>query len=468
MDESTDDLRSPAPNSWFDEVKLGVFIHWTMAAIPGYAPVNSFVQESREGDEHKAWQEIPYAEMYQNTINIPGSSAARYHAEHFPGMTYADFAPRWHAHLQAWDPTAWADLIEASGAGYVVLVTKPEDGFLLWPSKHPNPHQPSWQSERDIVGELADAVRSRGIRFGVYYCGVDWTFGGIPITDEASMHDALPQSPAYVAYADSHWRELIDRYRPSVLWNDYGCPRDLNLSGLMERYREQVPDGVVNDRFGTFSRDGQKIRGDFRTWECEPDYAGAPTTQKWEACRGIGTSFGYNRFEDESYAPSSDLISEMVEVIGRGGNFLINLGPMAHGGIPWKQSEALLGIGWWMRRNGSAVLGTTPWPSAPRRASAGPATWFTERDGDLFALPRFEVPQGDVHLPLEVGEDVSITMVDGNIPLQHSCDDSGVTVILPERAEAGTVMALRLTPSSSVRPLEASNEQRGPVTRPEP
>lgn len=100
----------------------------------------------------------------------------------------------------------------------MVFVVKEADGFLLWPSAHPNPHRDHWQAERDVVGELAAAVRARGLRFGVMYAGgMDDTFGGIPMTDIDSFMAAEPDTAEYAAYADAHSRELVERYQPSVL-----------------------------------------------------------------------------------------------------------------------------------------------------------------------------------------------------------------------------------------------------------
>ncbi len=123
--------------------------------------------------------------MYQNALALPGSPTARYHEQHYGDATYDDFVASFREEMiPACDPRAWADLTSRAGARYVVLTTKLLDGFALWPSKHRNPHKQGWQSERDVVGELAEAVRERGLRFGTYYSGgVDWTFGGLPITD---------------------------------------------------------------------------------------------------------------------------------------------------------------------------------------------------------------------------------------------------------------------------------------------
>ena len=183
---------------------------------------------------------------------------------------YDDFVAQFLAGHAGWQPEPWADLFEAAGARYVVLVTKHHDGVLLWPSDTPNPHKERWASERDLVGDLAASVRARDMRFGTYYSGgLDWTFGGLPMTDFQAMFNAIPQTPEYLAYADAHWRELIERYQPDVLWNDIGYPAAADLDGLFADYYAAVPDGVVNNRFDWMAQTAGAKHCDFVT----PEYS---------------------------------------------------------------------------------------------------------------------------------------------------------------------------------------------------
>jgi alpha-L-fucosidase len=336
--------------TWFDEARFGIFVHWTAATVPAFAPVgpSPFALAEEHGWEY-AVAHNPYVEWYQNSLNIPGSPVAVHHAETYGDAPYDDFVREWLAGLDRWDPEPWAALFEEAGARYVVLVTKHHDGVLLWPSRHPNPYKDGWMAERDIVGELAAAVRARGMRFGTYYSGgLDWTFGGLPITDVQSMIRAIPQSAEYLAYADAHWHELIERYDPCVLWNDIGYPMAADLDALFGDYYAAVPDGVVNDRFDFMGTMQGRVPADFVT----PEYSATPTIagKKWEATRGIGTSFGYNQLETEAdYLPAADLIALLDDCNQRGGNLLLNVGPMADGTIPAPQADRLRAIGAWLR-----------------------------------------------------------------------------------------------------------------------
>ncbi|HEV2369353.1 MAG TPA: alpha-L-fucosidase [Acidimicrobiales bacterium] len=335
---------------WFDEAGFGIFVHWTAASVPAYAPVGpSPFELAASGGWERAMAYSPYVEWYQNSLAIPGSPVQRHHRETYGDVAYDEFVATFLAGIERWDPAPWASLFAEAGARYVVLVTKHHDGVLLWPSAIPNPHREgAWQSRRDVVGELAGAVRAAGMRFGTYYSGgLDWTFGGLPITDLASLMAAVPQTPQYLAYADAHWRELIDRYRPDVLWNDIGYPGAADLDGLFSYYYERVPDGVVNNRFDFVRQTSNVIHCDFVTPEYSTD--ADPSGRKWEVCRGIGTSFGYNAQEtEEDYLSAEDLIAMLTDVTARGGNLLLNVGPMAHGVIPVEQVERLRSIGRWL------------------------------------------------------------------------------------------------------------------------
>ena len=198
----------------------------------------------------------------------------------------------------AFEPRAWAKLFAQAGVRYVVLVSKHHDGWTLWPSATPNPFLPGWHATRDLVGELGVAVRAQGLRYGLYYSGgLDWTFEPGPIRDLPSLMKCIPQSAQYLAYANAHWRELIARYAPCVMWNDIGYPREADLVQLFADYYAAVPDGVVNDRF-VF---GRQPHLDFNT----PEYSAIADIypRKWELTRGIGLAFGYNRNETPATFP---------------------------------------------------------------------------------------------------------------------------------------------------------------------
>ncbi|KAA0238254.1 alpha-L-fucosidase, partial [bacterium] len=225
FEPSVESLREHTVPQWFHDAKFGIFIHWTMASIPAFAPqAGSLIDVVRE---HPAdfLKYNPYAEWYWNAMKIPGSETALHHAEVYGDAPFEAFREPFEASIEAWNPEPLLDLIVAAGARYVVLVTKHHDGFALWPTGIENPHMPGWHTRRDVVGELARGIRERGLRFGVYYSGgLDWTFEPRPMLGVADLFASVPARDEYRQYADAHFRELIERYEPDVLWNDIAYP----------------------------------------------------------------------------------------------------------------------------------------------------------------------------------------------------------------------------------------------------
>ncbi len=417
FEPTLESLRTHEVPAWFHDAKLGIFVHWSVSSVPAFAPRGAGIEAIFRGDAGQT--ESPYAEWYENSLRLPGSAVARHHREHHGDRPYESFAEDFRAGLEAWDPKAWARAFAASGARYVVLVTKHHDGFCLWPSRvpHPDPRRHGWHTGRDVVGELADAVRSEGLRFGVYYSGgLDWTFEPRPIRGLVDTLASMPGGP-YSAYADAQVRELVERYRPEVLWNDISWPsRAGALWPLLAHYLNRVPEGVVNDRWQTrnplvpllrvpglrglaerltvaWLRRRGGIAGlpappfcDFRT----PEYASFPDIRrkKWECVRGMDKSFGYNRASlPDDFIGREELLHGLVDIVSKNGNLMLNVGPRGEDAtIPEIQLERLRWLGELMREAGEALQGTRPWRRAEGTTREGVPVRFTRKGDDLYAL----------------------------------------------------------------------------------
>lgn len=412
-------LRARALPAWYDAAKFGIFIHWGLFAIPAFAARLGSISDAFKRDYDRAVAMTPYTEWYANAIKVPGTPSAEFHRATFGDRPYERFAPEFLAGMTAFDADEWAEIFRDAGARYVVLVTKHHDGFCLWPSDVPNPHRRDWQSPRDIVGELARAVRAVGLRFGVYYSGgIDWTFNPEPLRTLADFIGSTPGGD-YPDYAEAQVRELIARYERSVLWNDISWPgRRDDLHQMIADYYDAVPDGVVNDRWQCpgrlafllrrplvrrlidhrikrhIARHPDKVEGvipppvphsDFRT----PEYARFPdiSAKKWEATRGMSHSFGFNRNDTEDdYTPSARLLFDFIDGVAKNGNLLLNVGPMANGAIPGPQMARLRDIGAWLRANGDAIYGTRPWARASATSAEGIDLRFTTDGARLYVM----------------------------------------------------------------------------------
>jgi alpha-L-fucosidase len=251
----------------------------------------------------------------------------------------------------------------------------------LWPSSTPNPTLPASRQHaaRDLVGELTEAIRKQGLRMGLYYSGgYDWTFVPGPISKAADYQTVKPQSETYGKYVDAHFRELISSYRPAVLWNDIDYPKSGHPLEIMAEYYNKVPDGVIDDRFGV-------KHSDFKS----PEYQTLKkiSLNKWEECRGLGRSFGYNRAEGEAETIAPDkLIYLLVDIVSKNGNLLLDVGPQADGSIPPVQMSRLEALGAWLKQNSEAIYATRPWTHAESETADGIPVRFTQANSSLYVI----------------------------------------------------------------------------------
>lgn len=422
-------LRRHRVPAWWTDAKFGVFIHWTPASVIGWAPTDGDIGDIFATGRADALAHTPYTEWYENSLRFPDSPASRYHAEHHPGLRYADLAARFEDGLSQWDPTSWAAEFATAGARYVVLVTKHHDGYCLWPSEVANPRRTGWHTRRDVVGELAEAVRGAGMRFGIYYSGgLDWTFDDRPLGTFGDVIAACPSGP-YPDYAEAQVRELISRYRPSVLWNDISWPTSRErLWNLFAHYYRAVPDGVVNDRFmpaaalstalraapvrrglnAMLARAARKSGGqglippepphyDVQT----PEYTVFEDVRRrpFEVVRGMDLSFGYNRASTpEQFLSERELLGTLSDVAAKGGNLLLNVGPRGEdAAIPEPQLDRLRWIADWQASTSRSLLATRPWVRPAATSPDGVELRFVSHGDEVRA-----VCHGDVVGPLTV------------------------------------------------------------------
>lgn len=428
--------KHPTP-TWYDDAKFGIFVHWGLYSVPAWAPVT---HPEHDFTSSAYFRENPYAEWYGNTYKIPGSPTAKHHAATYgASFDYYDFAPMFNDAIARFDPGAMARTFRDAGARYVVLTTKHHEGFTLWPSKVPNPHLPPGRqhANRDLVRLVTDSVRAVGLRMGLYYSGgLDWSFRPGPALTGADVHKIMPQSVEYGRYVDAQYHELIARYRPSILWNDIGYPRTGHPRQVQADFYNRFPAGAVNDRFDI-------PHHDFTT----PEYRTLSTIApfKWETCRGIGLSFGYNSNETDAQMISTpDLVRLLVDVVSKNGNLLLDVGPRADGSISELQLERLRGLGAWLKVNGEAIYGTRPWVRAEGQTAEGEPVRFTRNARDLFAIIFRGARTGPATLELQVAPR-SISVLGGGNAIPFERRGRQLRVELGAETSNGLATVLRLT-----------------------
>ncbi len=370
-------VRSHPVPEWYEDCKFGIFIHWGIYSVPAYAP---HTWELGEVDSKEWFMNNPYAEWYYNSINIGAGHTYERHVEKYgKDFKYEDFIPMWKA--ENWDPAQWAEIFKESGAGFVVLTTKHHDGFCLFPSRYTDFNTTKMGPMRDLTGELTDAVRAAGLKMGLYYSGlIDWQYANDPILEDADLFDTASPTFAYADYSYNQMMELVDKYHPSVFWNDIGWPKQSEhaMPYFLAHYYNTVPEGVVNDRFNGLAHD-------YLTKEYK---AGASSRdEKWELCRGMGFSFGYNANEgDDQLISVEDLVAMLVRTVANNGNLLLNIGPKADGTIPEEQVRRLKILGSWLKTNGDGIYGTRICEQETQTTADGLELNFTQKDGRTFVF----------------------------------------------------------------------------------
>jgi alpha-L-fucosidase len=471
-------LKAHRVPEWYEDAKFGIFIHWGLFSVPGFAPSHGSIGEVFANHYDIAVAATPYTEWYANAIKVPESESARHHAQVYGGAPYEDFRAPFLEGLQQWEPRAWARLFKEAGAKYVVLVTKHHDGYSLWPTGVAHPGKDGWHTQRDIVGELGEAVRAEGLRYGLYYSGgIDWSFNATPLRTLGDFVGSVPGGK-YPAYAVAQVKELVERYRPEVLWNDISWPTPMaTLTRVFAHYYNSVPEGVVNDRWmpatwksrlmrfkAVRRRFDAKVKAhmakappgkglipaepphyDFRT----PEYMSFPDIQarKWEATRGMSHSFGFNRQDrDEDYLSVEEIVRGFVDAVSKNGNLLLNIGPRGEDArIPEEQVRRLRGLGAWLALNGEAIYGTRPWTRAEGTTRDGMAVRFTRKGETVYAITMGTPRGAEIAIRDFTASEGAKVALPGHGDLRWRNDGGDLTIELPQGLDASPALCFSVS-----------------------
>ncbi len=392
---------------WFEDAKFGIFIHWGLYSVPAYAPKGCYAEWYGAHCDKKKDNETE-SQYYDHKVNTYGEN-----------FKYADFVNMFKA--ENFDAKAWVQLFEDAGARYMNLVSKHHDGFCMyktdyawnWNSADVGPH-------RDFCRELSDACKDSKVKFGVYHSVYEW------------YHPLYLKNPE--EYATEHLipmlKELMEKYKPYTLFTDgeWEHPSSVwhSTDFLQWLYNESsVKDYIVpNDRWGNETRG--RLGGNLTT---EYGYVGfvdgfedgneVVIDRVSEECRGIGCSFGFNKYETtEDYLSAKELITMLVDLISNGSNFLLNVGPTADGRIPVIMEERLRQMGAWLKVNGDAVYGSRKY----RESKTDDVVYTKSKDdSEIYAFIK-HYPAGSITLnEVDYSSDLKASLLgfDGEITTEN-------------------------------------------------
>jgi alpha-L-fucosidase len=401
-DGSWESLQNMPVPAWFDDGKIGIFIHWGPYSVIGY----------RKGG--KGYSEHVPKLLYSDSQHYYPYMQERWGATP-PEFGYKDIIPEFRA--ENWDPDAWAELFVEVGAKYVVMTAEHHDGWANWDSDLTPWNAMDMGPKRDLVGDLGQALRKHNLKYapsyhrerhGSFFAQKLYKVHAVPqpaIAEEikrvpaaASLYGPFGITKEFVDEYVARWQEIQAKYQPDFLWID-DIPiwtRDGNkvLAGKAKPEVQYFYDqcrAMITDFMNDGAARGAEVylnnKGGNRNW---PDGVGCLEKDnlklsvigpKWQSCTTFGTSFGY--LEGDTYKSIESVIHEMVEVISRNGNFLVNIGPKADGTIPEPQVERLRAMGDWLRVNGEAIYGSRYWKES---GQADEHLAFTTNGKTLFAI----------------------------------------------------------------------------------
>jgi len=400
----------PLP-SWYDDAKLGIFIHWGVFSVPSYSSEWFWWQ----------WQGQPTPAVVQFM-----------QSNYKPDFTYADFGKDFKTEF--FQASQWTDMFKASGAKYIVFVSKHHEGYTNWPSKYSF----NWNSmdvgpNRDIVGELMNATRhNTDLKFGLYHSMFEW-FNPLYLSDKKSgwkTQNFVNQKTLPELY------EIVNTYKPEVVWSDgdWEAPDDYWKSKdfLAWLYTDSpVKDTVVvNDRWGS---NIPCHHGGFYT--CTDRYnPGTLQKHKFENAMTLDKySWGYRRNARLSdFLSMEELLQTFIITISCGGNMLMNVGPPSHGHITPIFEERLRDLGSWLGVNGEGVYGSRPWTY--QNDTLTKDVWYTRNptSGAVYAFV-FQWPEEELILgaPKMATDASAVSLVGVKGPLTFATMSNGIKISVP-------------------------------------
>ncbi len=322
---------------WFDSAGLGVFLHWDAASQAGW--------------------EISWP-MVGGVFSLPKCQQVGAEDYHAWSKTF---------NPERWDAGAVARQLAEWGAAYAVLTAKHHNGFALFDTRLSDHSIMQAPYGRDIVREFAEALRTEGLRVGLYFSLSDWHHQDYPAWRDDMRPYVVGESPArpdpeawrrYRTFMHGQVRELLSNYgQIDLLWFDgqwERSPEEWDVDGLNAMIRQLQPNILVNDRL--------PIHGDYAT--PEQFVPSVPLDGRWETCMTMNESWGYNP-TDTDYKSAAEILRTLVETRSRGGNLLLNLSPTGDGSLPTEQVERMTAVAEWMSRNGESLRdvkpGLQPW-----------------------------------------------------------------------------------------------------------
>ncbi|WP_111984148.1 alpha-L-fucosidase [Dyella jiangningensis] len=452
---------------WYRDAKFGIFVHWGVYSVPAFKgewyPRHMYEREGENSDRYRH-QLATYGPM--------------------PKVGYKDLIPMFKA--EHFDPQAWAKLFHDAGARYVVPVAEHHDGFAMYDSKLSDWTAVKMGPHRDVIGELAKAIRGQGMKLGLssHRAEHDWFY------EYGRTFDSDVNDPRYAAlYGPAHrlvsakgedgqevdWTfvsdayladwlarsaEIVQDYHPDLMYFDWWIGQPRFRGPLAEFAAFFYNQAAARQQGVVLNYKLNDMRPGTGTLNIERGQAAGIREQPWQTETSVSPdSWGYA--EGDTYKSPDEIVQLLADVVSKNGNLLLNVGPKADGTIPDEARGILQSVGQWLHANGEAIYGTRPWHrfgEGPTEVAAGtmqdtktkPYTAedfrFTTKGDALYAI-ELEWPasgQAVIH-SIDAGTKVaSVTMLSTGKPIAFKQQSDGLHLTLPKQPSGAHAYAYRI------------------------
>jgi alpha-L-fucosidase len=453
---------------WYRDAKFGIFMHWGVYSVPAFGnewyPRSMYQRESREYKHHIATYGPPDKFGYKEFIPM-------FKAEHF-------------------DPAAWAELFKKSGAKYVVPVAEHHDGFAMYDSGISDWTAAKMGPHRDVVGELAKAVRSEGLHFGVSSHRLEHNFflgvGRAIASDANDPQYAAFYGPAHTwlqnkggtpldgdfTYVSDAWAndwlaratELVEKYHPDIVYFDWWIGQASirpNLTRFAAFYYNRSL--KYGDHVGVINYKDYAMQEHSAVLDLERGQLGDIRPLPWQTDTSVSNK-SWGHIKDDTFKTPQFVVHQLIDIVSKNGNLLLNFGPRSDGTIPEEVQQVLLAVGGWLNVNGEAIYGTRPWRiygEGPTKVAAGSfhdtdtANYtaedfrFTTKGDVLYAIGLAWPANGEAvisSLAQTAGSDRvrAVVLLGNDAKLRFEQRPDGLHVQLPAQPPAKFAYALRI------------------------
>jgi len=454
---------------WYKDAKFGIFIHWGVYSVPAFG-----------------------SEWYPRQMYSPGSAEYKHHIATYGPQDkfgYKDFIPKFKA--EKFDPAAWARLFKEAGAKYVVPVFEHHDGFAMYDSGLSDWTAAKMGPHRDLVGDLARAVRAEGLHLGASSHRVEHNF----FFDQGRTFASDVNDPQYAAFYGPahHWMsnptgtplsndftfvseawthdwlaraaEIVEKYHPEIMYFDWwdGQPSvRADLTRFAAFYYNSVQGG--GKAAGVINYKDYAMQASSAVLDIERGQLSGIRQQYWQTDTSVSNkSWGY--IENDTFKSPEFIVHQLADIVSKNGNLLLNIGPRSDGTIPDEVQQVLRDVGAWLKVNGEGIYGTRPWRiygEGPTKVVEGtfhdtdthaytPEDFrFTTKNGTLYAIELAlplnrdviirSVGKGDVG-DEKVGE-VELLGSSGSLSFHQTPD--GLNIHLPESVSGKYACVFRI------------------------